>query len=344
MYRHILISCAFILFAPSAFGQHVEVLPQHDMGRWGIPAGNYSGITSLTGGRYALVSDKAEGWTEVHIDFSEKGDVQRMTFLGQHPTNSRTGGRQPLNARSLRDSEGIVSTAEGTLFVSAENDQRIIELDTLGVPTGRELAVPEHFGVHNIYGNYGFEALAYNPRNGHFWTTTEQALRSDSEAQTNIGHPVPTRHRLLEFGEDLLPVAEYPYCTETPAIADLSNIPAYRPAAYAFGVPEMTVLNDTTLLVLEREFFVRRGFNRSYVHCRLFKFQPNTNTKSLVTEFRTTLRIPGRKDLANYEGMCLGPLLPNGRRTLLLVADSQNRQGNRLFRLKDYIRVIVFDD
>lgn len=337
MHRICLLIASFFLCLPAAFAQRARVLRQHDMGRWGIPAGNYSGIAPLGNDRYALISDKqpADGWTEISIEFTAQGDIRSMAFVGYHyaPTSGRA-----------RDAEGIVATHEGTVFVSAEDDQRIVELDSLGRATGRELAVPETFGVQNIYGNYGFEALAHNPANGHFWTTTEQPLRSDSEAPTSIDHPVSTQHRLLEFGADLLPVAEYPYRTEVPNIAKEKNTPDNRPATYAYGIPALTVLNDTTLLVLEREVVVRRGYDRSYVNCSIFSIRPGKEDKRLVTTFRTHLRIVGRKDFANYEGMCLGPVLPDGRRTLLLVADSQDRHGNRLFRLKDYIRVIVLDE
>lgn len=337
MHRICLLIASFFLCLPAAFAQRAKVLRQHDMGRWGILAGNYSGIAPLGNDRYALISDKqpADGWTEISIEFTAQGDIRSMAFVGHHyaPTSGRA-----------RDAEGIVATHEGTVFVSAEDDQRIVELDSLGRATGRELAVPETFGVQNIYGNYGFEALAHNPANGHFWTTTEQPLRSDSEAPTSIDHPVSTQHRLLEFGADLLPVAEYPYRTEVPNIAKEKNTPDNRPATYAYGIPALTVLNDTTLLVLEREVVVRRGYDRSYVNCSIFSIRPGKEDKRLVTTFRTHLRIVGRKDFANYEGMCLGPVLPDGRRTLLLVADSQDRHGNRLFRLKDYIRVIVLDE
>ena len=44
---------------------------------------------------------------------------------------------------------------------------------------------------------------------------------------------------------------------------------------------------------------------------------------------------------ANYEGMCLGRPLPDGRQTLLLVNDSQGGYRKGPFRLKDYIKVIV---
>lgn len=354
MRRRFIFALTFALLAsPAAFAQQAKVLRQHDMKRWGIPAGNYSGIAPLdssanaegTSCRYALISDKqpANGWTEVSIRFTPKGDIASMAFLGHHYDEGSLGTSPDGQKPRSRDAEGIVATREGTLFVSAEDDQRILELDGFGRATGRELAVPEHFGVRNIYGNYGFEALAYNASNGHFWTTTEQGLRSDGEP-TSIDHPVATQHRLLEFGADLLPIAEYPYRTEPPTIASVKNTPDNRPAAYAYGIPELTVLNDTTLLVLEREVVVRRGYNRSYVNCRIFSICPGKTDKRLVTLFRTHLRLAGRKDFGNYEGMCLGPVLPDGRRTLLLVADSQDRHGNRFFRLKDYIRVIVLDD
>ena len=39
--------------------QLAQVLPQRALSKWGIPAGNYSGITPLGNGRFAVVSDKA---------------------------------------------------------------------------------------------------------------------------------------------------------------------------------------------------------------------------------------------------------------------------------------------
>ena len=65
--------------------------------------------------------------------------------------------------------------------------------------------------------------------------------------------------------------------------------------------------------------------------------------KPLFT-FSTGIRLLGKKNFANYEGMCLGPKLADGRQTLLLVADSQNRAGNSLYHLKDYIKVIVISN
>ena len=67
-------------------------------------------------------------------------------------------------------------------------------------------------------------------------------------------------------------------------------------------------------------------------------------TKRPLYAFSTGIRFLGKKNFANYEGMCLGPKLADGRQTLLLIADSQNRAGKFLFHLKDYIKVVLIGE
>ena len=120
------------------------------------------------------------------------------------------------------------------------------------------------------------------------------------------------------------------------------------------------VKDDTTLIVMEREIYIPKRYNGAKCHIRLFCVNPHAAealkdtsvplseiddscflTKKLLYEFHTGLNLFGRKNFANYEGMCLGPKLDDGRQVVLLVADSQNHAGNRFFRLKDYIKVLV---
>ena len=145
--------------------QEVQSFKQHNMKRWGIPAGNYSGIAHISGDRYALISDKqtADGWTEVSISFLPSGDIDRMTFIAHH-FDDQTKGK-------ARDSEGIVYVPGQGFFVSAESDQKILELSEDGTPTGRSLAVPTGFETSNIFPNYGFAALTYNVGKGVFTGT-----------------------------------------------------------------------------------------------------------------------------------------------------------------------------
>lgn len=340
----------------SVTAQKARILPQHDMAKWGIPAGNYSGITPLGGDRYALVSDKqkADGWTEVTIAFTSKGDIASMSLVGIHEA--------PATGTTARDAEDLVATNKGTIFVAAESDQRIMEYNAEAHLTGRELAIPTWFSMESIYGNYGFESLAYNALDGSFWTTTEHALRADAPTPSSFANPLPTLHRLVHFDASLHPDAVYAYRTEVPRVKNSTS-------AYAFGISAMTCgTSSNTLYVMEREVAFRTNYDGSFCRVAIFSIDPTTATpmargkalksigaktslkdapddifidKTLVAEFTTSLRIMGSKDIANYEGMCLGPTLPDGRQTLILVADSQDRAGNSLFHLKDYIRVVV---
>ena len=62
--------------------------------------------------------------------------------------------------------------------------------------------------------------------------------------------------------------------------------------------------------------------------------------KEKICEFVTRLRL-GKMNLSNYEGMCLGPRLNDGRQTLILIADSQNGMGNWMYHIKDHIRIVI---
>ena len=336
-----------VLFPATLLAQEVTLFKSHNMKRWGIPAGNYSGITKITDGSFVLVSDKqeADGWTEVGISFLPSGDIGNAVFVSQHFNN--------LSSGQFLDSEGIVYVPDGDLFVAAESDQQILGLSMEGKPSGKTLSIPTYFGLNNIFPNYGFESLAYNKEKGIFWTTTEQGLKSDVFAPSSPENRTPTLLRLQSFDSDLKPLRQYAYKTNAP-------IAKHTGRHYAFGVAEILVVNDTTLLVMERELNIPKRYNRSKCHIRIYsvnpmQHQPITDTsvplcemdssafipKKLVCAFSTEFRLFGKKNLANYEGMCLGPKLSDGRQTILLVSDSQNRAGNAFYHLRDYIRVLV---
>ena len=63
--------------------------------------------------------------------------------------------------------------------------------------------------------------------------------------------------------------------------------------------------------------------------------------KTEIADFTTRLNLL-RMNFANYEGMCPGPRLADGRQTLLLIDDTQAGAGNSLFRLSEHLKVIVF--
>ena len=337
-----------LLFSAMLSAQEVTLYKQHNMKRWGIPAGNYSGITHIEGDRYALVSDKqeADGWTEVSIGFLPSGDIDKVQFVGKHYDAQTTD--------KARDSEGIVFVPEQGFFVSAENDQQILSLSEEGKPLDKALSVPTCFSKENIFPNYGFESLAYNRENSIFWTTTEQGLKSDVSAPSSPENPQPTLLRLQSFDANRKPLHQYAYKTDAPQVKHTGR-------HYAFGVAEILVVNDTTLLVMERELNIPKNYNRAKCYIRIYSVNPErqqsiTDTskplseldasaflsKKLVCTFSTGFSLFGKKNLANYEGMCLGPKQDGSRQCIILVADSQNRAGNAFYHLKDYVKALDF--
>ena len=351
MIKKTILDILFVLLFPVVLSaQEATLFKQHNMKRWGIPAGNYSGITNIGDGRYALVSDKqdADGWAEVSISFLPSGDIGEGLFT------DNILSKKSLN--KSRDYEGIAYVPEGGFFVAAESSQQILELSPNGEPTNRTLAVPACFGQNNIFPNYGFESLAYNKEKGIFWTTTEQGLRTDVSAPSSPENRTPTLLRLQSYDANLKPLHQYAYKTDAPIIKKSGRL-------YAFGVSEMLVVNDTTLLVMERELNIPNNYNRAKCYIRIYSVnperqQPITDTskplseldasaflsKKLVCTFSTGFSLFGKKNLANYEGMCLGPKHDGSRQSIILVADSQNRAGNAFYHLKDYTRVIVINN
>ena len=159
-----------------------------------------------------------------------------------------------------------------------------------------------------------------------------EALRS---GRSGVGSVRYLRTELRE-----LPVGESIYEMEEPE-ADPSLA-----SAYVFGVPALAALPDGRLLVLEREVFVPRGgvmekLKGSFTRTRIFRTDPREDAeepleKEELIDFYTSAR-----DLADYEGMCLGPAWPGGGRLLLLVADSQEGQGGLL---EEWVRVFILPE
>ena len=309
---------------------------QTNISRMGIPPGNYSGITRLENNMYAVVSDKdsTDGFYVFYIYPNQTRD--KILSVESYRIN---GGSRTVPSLDMEGICFVPNDISGTLFMSNEADQRIREFGLDGKPTGRELRVPSMFGTDSIVRNRGFEALTYNHATRKFWTANESALKRDEASD-------PLRVHLLRFGDDLQPDGHYIYRLDPPRKARKAST-----KFYAHGVPALIAMDDGSIIVMERSLYSPRNIIGSYVENKLYRVSREALeaagnnstlpvTKELVTSFRTHIRI-GQVNYANYEGMCLGPTLSDGRQTILLINDSQNRQGNRLIRLKDYLKLII---
>ncbi|MCH5181643.1 MAG: esterase-like activity of phytase family protein [Prevotellaceae bacterium] len=294
----------FLLLLTYAF-----LLPaQVDLSRWGVPPADYSGITALGNGLYALVDDKQTGFALLSVaQDSLTGAVTDVVY----------GGFRDAGEES-RDCEGIAFVPDWqTLFISGERDQQILEYSLSGAPTGRRLSVPE--GFSRILPNYGFEALAYDAVSGRFWATTERPLRGDS------------LHLLVAFDRNLQPVDTLCYWPEPLSFSATGG-------TVVSGISALCAPGDGSLLVLEREANIPAGYLGARCRCRVFRYAGGKKTELADITTRFTLF---DHSFANYEGLCPGIRLSDGRPTYLLISDSQHGYGIGPFRLRDWLTVII---
>lgn len=348
LFLSLLLTCC----ALSINAQQAMLYPQQKLNAWHISTAHYSGITPLGQSRYALVSDKS------HEDGFYRWHIQQDPHTGRvvHVAEEGFFGTRPSlvdrHGHTRRDLEGIAylpSTA--TLWLSGEGDQRIVEHRQDGTLTGRELAVPSQFAPDSCYGNCGFEALCYDNFSQRFYTTSETTLRHDGFPPGRQHLQAPNLLRLQTFDNEGKATAQYAYRTDAAHARRIGR-------AYISGVPALCALPDGSLLVMEREGNFRLPMFRSWVRVKIYRVQPLTQSsispcthlstlpeeqflkKELVAQWTTSLGLTTRS-LANYEAMCLGAPLADGRLTLLCLNDSQASMGKWPVRIRDYIRVLV---
>ena len=280
-----------------------------------IPAGNYSGITWIGGNRYAVVNDKAaeSGYHLFVID------IDSITGKIRHASEQGFFSCGLAN----RDEEGIAFFApDSTLFISGEDDNEVLEYAMSGKLTGRRLQMPAIY--KNAKRNKGLEALTYQSQTGLFYTVSEMPLQGDSLS------------RIQCFGNDLKPLYQWFYKISDPS-------PNMGKGKHTKGIPTLAALPDGRLLVMEREVFSPPKHIGSFVKNDLFVVTPREEDagqlleKQLVMSIKTKLNLTVR-NFANYEGMCLGPRLVDGRQVLILICDSQNQYKGYL---KDWLRTVI---
>jgi hypothetical protein len=319
--------CIALFLAPlMLMAQEATLLKQRHFSNT-VPAGNYSGIAWLGGSKYAVANDKSPTTGFYLMDIIT--DSITGELLSVRLDKFLTCG-QPT-----RDEEGICYMPQNqTIFVSGEKDQEILEFDLQGQLTGRKLNIPEIFKT--AYPNRGFEALTYQSKTHRFWTTSESTLQADGEKPT-IDKKIKNRLRFQSFGDDLQPKEQYWYETDSATVKK-------RKGNSIMGVGGLAALEDGRIIVLERELYFPKKQIGSYCLVKLYVVDPiqhqpgETLSKTLLTTFRTRFNLC-RRNFANYEGICVGPKLADGRQLLILICDSQNQYKGVM---RDWFKTVAF--
>lgn len=366
---------AFSLLAGAQDWKVVRENPQKAFPKT-VAAGNYSGIAHLHDDIYAVVSDKSDSalYFNFRIQVNPKtGELEQVENLGftERTDGTLNDGKPWLGLEKGFDHEAIVKVSDSTLVIASEGYCRLKEYPFLPISADTaKVGYPQNlwesrWPSSDFYPNYNFESLAFDSVRQYLWTIPESTLRKDGQPATPQ-NGLANRLRLMrldwgkmkedsnreEYSEqvsskkDSRYMTTYAYQMDQPSTHKKADI-------YVMGVSELCVLPDGQLLVLEREAFIPKIKIGAFCKCKLYLINPlnseefsmkekfSSDTpflkKRLLAEWKTGLSL-SKRSFANYEGMCLGPMLEDGSQVVILLSDSQDQYAGVL---KDWFKTIV---
>lgn len=325
----------------------------------GVPVGGLSGVVyDRARDRLYAVSDDRSNYGPARfytlkMALEEKEGAIAIQQVEIESATSLTENGEPYPAGAI-DAEGIALSPRQSLFVSSEGaaDEGIPPfINEFDLETGelrRQLRIPERYipevvddQPKGVQDNAGFEALTLSSISFEanyqepfrLFVATESALQQDkpfgespgvveqllSDAPSDVQSRNRVMHYLIGENQETL-LSEHLYLMEPDPAGAVSN-----------GLSELLVLDQGGhVLSLER------SFGRSGFGVKVFQLAMGSATDiSGVTSLSGSVEglVPIRKRLVldlntldipldNLEGMTLGPRLPDGSNSLILLSDN----------------------
>jgi 3-phytase len=323
----------------------------------GLPFCGISGLAPANPATSALwgISDARDGGRIYQLDIQFSGGALRVIPSNLVPLEMTMGivDRDP-EAIALEPNGNFLVASEGISASEPRVPPSIVEYGRRGefvrALEVRARFAPEPKGpqTRGVRPNAGFESLTITPNGGRLFTATETALVQDGPAAT---FEAGAMARILEYSESngtYVPSREFVYPL------DPLPRPAFTPGFFINGLVELLALGHSTLLALERGY-AEEGppSDRNVTTIRLYRVSldgatdvsrleslqgqsgivPVTKTRLLDLSEVKGLSPALAAALDNFEGMALGPRLPDGRASLILVSDDNFNTAQRTWFL-----------
>ena len=288
-----------------------------------------SGIAWAGGNQYYAVEDQEGALYPLTISVSSSGSISCSVGT-------------PVTLANASDLEGCAwDPGAGTVWVSMESTSTPIREynPTTGVQL-RTAPVPPIL-ISQRRGNYSLEALTISGDGLTMWTCNEESLTCDGDRSTSTNGTIVrlTRFTRSTVRANWVANGQWAYLTD-PLRSDSSLSSTPRS-----GVSGLCSLPDGNLLVLEREF------SGSSIRIRIYQVDftgaDNIETlaglagqiytkvsKTKLYESTGYWSLFGSSDLANYEGICLGPRTAANTAALVIIADGGSSGEPRVQHLK----------
>ena len=303
--------------------------------------GGLSGIDyDRANDKYYIISDDRNAINKARfysakINLSTKG-IDTVIFTNVFPLQEETTHISKDNP----DPESIRYWPAKNLWVWSSEGERIITIkDTvLNDPSislindkghlVNTFTVPANFKMQAIeYGprrNGVWEGLSFSPDYKQLWVSTEEPLYQDGPRAEVLPNNAYTR--ILKYDvKTRKPIAQYAYLLEP-----VAHAPIPETAFKVNGISEILAVGKNKLLIMERSFSTGNLKNTIRIFEVDFTNATELDEKGILEtkEFKAATKklLLNMDDLDiyidNIEGLCFGPVLANGKQSLLLIADN----------------------
>ena len=258
-----------------------------------------SGVARIGDNRYFCVDDRGGMLHEIEI------------FLNEEDADGSFTVKRGVCLEGRVDLEGCAyDPLDGRVWVSDEHDTSVRQFNP---ETGKETSRVELPEVYrkNVRPNRSLEGLTISPDGYRMFVANEDTLKCDGPVAGGESGGVVRIQELVRAGKGAtwVPTRQFRYRTER------IDGEGFEGKSIS-GVAGLCAPGDGTLLVLEREMSQKNPLFPSF-RARLYEIDLDTDAiepaKRLVWDENTMF--------ANYEGICLGPDLKDGTKTLVLVSD-----------------------
>ncbi|WP_413559892.1 esterase-like activity of phytase family protein [Bdellovibrio sp. HCB209] len=309
--------------------------------------GGLSGITFKDGVLSAVSDDKGR-YGEPRIQQFELKVTDKAVHLIPKSLVFVNGLKKEGSRKAFLDLEGLVLLDNGDFLISSEGNNdlkprsmpRIFRTSADG-KWKSDFAIPDKYlpertgqqskGIQN---NGAFEGLTATLDGKFVFTSIEAPLTQDIDIENEANGD---KIRIMKFEDRgaqrgyFTPVSEFVYQMDPFRDNEIGK-EIFR------GVSEILALSETKIIVMERGARIYGKGWKSTVGLYLADLTKATDTlaftkladhkvtvaeKVKLLDFETDLtKARGKKDVQNFEALAFGPKLPDGRRTLLVMADN----------------------
>ncbi|MGF6926575.1 hypothetical protein QFZ48_002075 [Chitinophaga sp. W2I13] len=325
----------------------------------GTVTGGLSGIDyAPSSGQYYLICDDRSAlnparFYTARLYFSDKS-FDSIKFTGVTPLLQPNGQPYPdtkTNPSLTPDPEAMrYNSKKQRLVWSSEGERIVNEKDTILTNPGiyeirmngqylDSFALPSQFRMQATENgprrNGVFEGLGFTPGYKYLYVSLEEPRYEDGP-RAEVGQGAYTR--ILKFDNNTRqPVAQYAYKLEPVAF------PAIPENAFKVnGISDIMVLDNNKILTIERSF--SSGVKDCTIKVFITDLSNATDISGINSLQADTRFKPAAKTLLldfvhlgkyidNIEGVTYGPVLPNGHRSLVFVADNNfsDKEENQFF-------------